>query len=256
MHESPRHATAEQRVAGLPGGAGIEVLAELDLPASEDGDGHAIAIEDAVAGERGELGTGNESADQIERVGTGDRNPCAGTLSSPHLAQRPDCLRQRELLPGEAANEAPAADFAARFQPAINVQQLAPWWQPSGFALEQAPEHYAIAAQQRAGDVLDGAGVPVGPSAWGKRPSARALHAKSGGPPSAAAAGRRLAQARRHEQRAQAAEAVRGHHAEGHELGERVFDLRPQEAGTRDQVIEEGGAVLADELGHGLGIWR
>jgi hypothetical protein len=67
---------------------------------------------------------------------------------------RRDCFRQRELFAGQAGDETPAADFAARFQPVVDRQQLAPRGQPGRFAFQQAPEHHAVAAQQRHGDVF------------------------------------------------------------------------------------------------------
>ena len=51
----------------------------------------------------------------------------------------------------------------------------------------------------------------------------------------------------RHEQRAQAGEAVGSDEAERDQLGQRLLDLRAQQAGAFDQLVEERGAVLADE---------
>ena len=61
-----------------------------------------------------------------------------------------------------------------------------------------------------------------------------------------------LAAVGRHEQRAQAAEAVRGHEAERDQLGERLLDLGAQQAGALDQLVEERRALLPNEVGDRL----
>ena len=50
----------------------------------------------------------------------------------------------------------------------------------------------------------------------------------------------------RHQQRAQAAEAVGGDEAERHQFGQRLLDLGAQQAGAVDQLVEERGAVLRE----------
>ena len=103
-----------------------------------------------------ELRAGGQDADEVQRVGAGQRHEGVGARLAPDLAQHADRLRQRELLAGKAGDEAAAADFAARFEPAIDAQQVAPRRQPWRLAFEQPPEHDAVAAQQRAREVLDG----------------------------------------------------------------------------------------------------
>src|SRR5580704_11823906 len=73
-------------------------------------------------------------------------------------AQQADRIRQGELLAGKAGDETAAADLAARLEPAVDPQQVAPRRQPRRLALEQPPEHDAPAAQQGVGQVLDGVG--------------------------------------------------------------------------------------------------
>ena len=65
----------------------------------------------------------------------------------PRAAGRP--LRAARTARPEAGDEAAAADLAARLEPAVDAQQVAPRRQPVGLALEQAPEHDAVALQQR-----------------------------------------------------------------------------------------------------------
>ena len=78
-----------------------------------------------------------------------------------------------------------------------------------------------------------------------KRPPARAFHAehRRAAPPS----GGGFAQ-----QSAQPGKAVRSDDAERHQLAEGLLDLRTQQAGAFDQLVEERCAVLANEVDDGL----
>ena len=78
------------------------------------------------------------------------------------------------------------------------------------------------------------------------------LHAEGEGAAPPPCARQRLAPVGRHEQRAQAAETVGGDEAERHQLGQRLFDLRRQQAAALDQLVEEGRALGADAFGDGL----
>ena len=87
------------------------------------------------------------------------------------LAQSLDGFGERELFAGHAGDEAAAADFAARFEAAVDAGQLAP---RSGvrFAREEAAEDDAVASQQRAGLRLDGFfAVDVARSGSDQRPA-------------------------------------------------------------------------------------
>src|SRR5438270_898234 len=83
--------------------------------------------------------------------GAGERDQPARRRATPHLAERPDRLRQRELLAREAGDEPPAADVAARLEAAVDAQQVAPRRQPRRLALEHPPEDDAVAPEQRLG---------------------------------------------------------------------------------------------------------
>src|SRR5204863_6654571 len=97
------------------------------------------------------------------------------------LAQHADRVGERVLLARKAGDKTAAADFAARFETAVDAQQVAPRRQPGGFALQQTPEHDSVAAQQSAREMLDGFGrVGRGAAAAGKRPAPGILHAKAG----------------------------------------------------------------------------
>src|SRR5258708_6061717 len=143
----------------------------------------------------------------------------------------PTASGSANFSPENPAPEAPAADVAARLERAVDAQQLAPRRQPRRLALEQPPEHDAVAAQQAARQMLDRLGLGMGPRLLGRaarqRPAPGILHAEEGG--AAAAAPPRVALAGRHEQRAQAAEAVGIDQALRHQLGQRLLGLPAQQ---------------------------
>jgi len=125
------------------------------VAACERGQRNAFAIEQAVAGERGEAGARRQDAGQVERISARQRDERAGIGAASYLAQRADRVGQRKLFAREAGDETAAADLAARFESAIAAQQVAPRRQPGRFAFEYAPEDDAVAAQQRPRDMFD-----------------------------------------------------------------------------------------------------
>src|SRR6516225_9877723 len=70
-HERGRDGAAQQGFARLPLSGGIEVREELHLATCEERHRQATAVEQAVAGQCGELWPGGQDAGEIERVGTG-----------------------------------------------------------------------------------------------------------------------------------------------------------------------------------------
>src|SRR5262249_43169512 len=128
---------------------------EANLAADQRGERHAIAIQDPVAGQRGNSRTGRNESDQVKRIGTAHAEQCAGALSAPCVAEQADRFRSRKLLARHSGDEASATNLATCFQAPVTAQQLAPRRQPLRLALGQAPEHHAIAPEERAGDVLD-----------------------------------------------------------------------------------------------------
>src|SRR6185503_15738958 len=64
--------------------------------------------------------------EEIHGIGGREHDPLVGVLLAAQAAQLLDGLDQRELLPAERLDEAPAADLAARFGRAIERQELAP----------------------------------------------------------------------------------------------------------------------------------
>src|SRR6185295_18932573 len=99
---------------------------------------------------------------------------------SADFAQHADRFGQSELFTGEASDKTAAADLAARLEPAINAQQVAPGRQPCCLTFKQAPKHDAVANHQCACEMLDcfrsGLSPGVGPAS--QRPAASAFHAE------------------------------------------------------------------------------
>ena len=89
-----------------------------------------------------------------------------------------------------------------------------------------------------------------------ERPASRVGHAEQRDAAATARASARASPIRRHEQRAQAAEAVGVDEAQRHELGERLFDLRGQHARALDDLIEERSAVRLDDFDDVRAPWR
>ena len=83
-------------------------------------------------------------------------------------------------------------------------------------------------------------------------PAARVGDAEQGAAAAAAAATGSRSLAGRHQQGAQAGEAVGVHAALGHEFGQGVFQLGLQQARAVEQFVEERGAVLRQPVGHVL----
>ena len=172
------------------------------------------------------------------------------------VAQGADCLRQGELLARHAGDEAPAADLATRLQPPIAAQQVAPGRQPLGLAGDEAPEHHAIALQQRACDEFHGLHI-VRRRRHCRRswfapqqcPAARVLDAKKCRAPPPLLPIQRAAAIRGHQQRTQPAEAVGVDQALGDQFGQGLLHLRAQQAGSLDHLVEEGRAVFGEIFG-------
>ena len=160
-----------------------------------------------------------------------------------------DRVGQRELLAGEAGDEPAAANFAARLQPAIDAQQIAPRRQPSGLlrrAGARRPRRSGRAAcaphvRPRRRELV--AAVRLRARAMDQRPAAAALDVEAQHAPAPPRAGERLALVRRHQQRAQAAEAVGGREPERHQFAERLLELRAQQARGLDELVEEQRAA-------------
>src|SRR5260221_9472340 len=150
-----RWRAAQQRLVCLPVAARVERLEELHLAAGEQRDRQPVAIEQAIAGQRRQLRPRRQDAGEVERVGAGERDEGLRRRAAADLAQEADGVGQGELLAREAGDEAAAAYVAARLEPAIDAQEVAPRRQPGRLALEQTPEDDAVAAQQGMREMLD-----------------------------------------------------------------------------------------------------
>jgi hypothetical protein len=114
-------------------------------------DRQPVLQQDAAAVDRGHARFGREDADQIQRVGRAQHHQLAGLLALAHRAQPPDRVGGGELLAAEAGDEAPAADLAARFQPSVDPDELAPWREVR-LSFDQGTKNDAVALQQRPSD--------------------------------------------------------------------------------------------------------
>src|SRR5687767_12172936 len=113
-----------------------------------------IAIRDERAGGGPNALVGSEDPGKIQRIGGADGDdPAVGGLPA-DLAKLFHGVGQRELFAAHAMDESPAANLAPCFQPSINAGQLAPW-RRARLTREQAPEHDAVPAQERARLNLD-----------------------------------------------------------------------------------------------------
>src|SRR5438270_5032194 len=138
----------DEHAFGLAHVAGFELLQPLSFAGDERRHRNSIAIENAIIRERRNFGPGQDAADEIQRIGGAQRDPGRRWRRAAHLAQQAYRLGERKLLSRDSRNEAAAANLAARFQTSQHAQQLAPWGKPRRLALEQAPEHDPVAAQQ------------------------------------------------------------------------------------------------------------
>src|SRR5439155_13401699 len=133
----------DQRVFNRPRLARLELDDPLYFAADERCDWNAVAVQHAVVRERRYFGSGHDEPDEIQRIRPTDRHQRFGGRCASRLAQQPHRLRQGELLTGDIRHKTATANVAARFKPAQNAQQLAPWWQPRRLTLQHAPANDA-----------------------------------------------------------------------------------------------------------------
>src|SRR5690349_3071038 len=210
--------TLDERALRVACLARFELLDPVHFTARQTGDRDAVAIENAVVGERRDLRTGHDRADEIQRVGCRKRDPGRGRRRAARLAQQGHRFRQGELLARHAGDETAAANLAARLEAPEHAQEVAPGREPRRLALEQAPEHDAITAQQRLRHMLDDLRFRVVHSAdrcvvrsrtAQQGPAARVLDAEQRRATATPAFSQRLPAVRRREERPQSGEAVR-----------------------------------------------
>src|SRR6476619_6793341 len=134
----------------------------IELRSAETPDGAAFPCRDrypvteqnAVARDGRYPLVGREDTDEIQRIGTAHDDQLTAFLQFSNRAHAADRVRQSKLLAAKTGNETPTADFPARFEPAINHDELAPRRQPR-FTREERAENHTVALEQCACDRFD-----------------------------------------------------------------------------------------------------
>jgi hypothetical protein len=208
-----------------------------------------VAIEQLFPRNCGYALAGYDDTREVEGIGRGYRNNVLG-LASASGAERFDGLREGVLFAAEAGEEAAAADLAARFKTAEDVEEIAP---PGGvrFADEEIAEENAVAGEEHLCGGFEGAiGLPrlldwscggvnlfaeEGPTAGGA----------AGGAPAGGLGGAGLAP--RVHDGAKLVESVGCSESSGCELPEGVLGLLAGEVGDALDVVGEAGSTLLEE---------
>ena len=102
-----------------------------------------------AAGDGSGAHAGNDDADEIHGIGSGDGD-LMGTGTAAGVAEGVDGFGEGELLAVEAGDEAASADLTPGFEPAEDVEEIAPFG-GVGLALEEVAEEDAVAAEKHAG---------------------------------------------------------------------------------------------------------
>ena len=208
--------------------AGSSFGEQPDLAAAQHRHRHAVAIQHAVAGQRGKPRPGVRMPARLSGSAPDSDSHSSVVRPAAHLAQQPTASGSANCSPVKPATKRPPRISPRALEPAIARAAARATAAASGLALEQAPEHHAVAAQQRARDVLDRLRRRAARSAAlrrrrDQRPAAGVLDAEQRR--RADGAGRRpAARSPRHQQRAQAGEAVGGDEAERDQLGQRLLE--------------------------------
>src|SRR5262245_43246327 len=143
-----RDSAANQRIASFPLGGRRKLNQESGPAGFEQGYRLTVPEQDSVGWQGRDSAARRKDSDQVQRISGADRDQLARFWSSPNGSQQSNRFRQRKLLSRKPADESTAANFTARFQLAVDHQQLAPRRSQS-FAIEQLAHHDSIAAQQR-----------------------------------------------------------------------------------------------------------
>ena len=98
----------------------------------------AVAVENLVARDGRDAVARNDDADEVHGIGGGDGDD-GGAVAAARDAERLHGFGERVLLASEAREEAAAADLAASFEAAEDVEKVAPFGSV-GFAGECVSE--------------------------------------------------------------------------------------------------------------------
>ena len=106
----------------------------------------AVAVDDLFAGNGGNAVAGNDDSDEVDGIGGGygDNGLAFAGAGGPEGL---DGFGEPVLFAAEAGEEAAATDFAASFEAAEDVEEVAPFG-GVGFAGEEVAEEDSIADEQ------------------------------------------------------------------------------------------------------------
>jgi hypothetical protein len=105
----------------------------------------AVAVEELFAGDGGDAVAGDDDAGEVHGIGGGYRND-GGAVAGASGAEGVDGFGESVLFAAEAGEEAAAADFAAGFEAAEHVEEVAPFG-GVGFAGEEVAEEDAVTGE-------------------------------------------------------------------------------------------------------------
>jgi hypothetical protein len=110
-------------------------------PDSNDATGRAVVVENPVAGVRGDARPGNDDTDEVQRIGSADResNYPGHPRDESHAAFR--SLRAVQTVHPKSRDKTSAANLTTRFESMIEAQQHTPR-QRHAFSFEQTFENY------------------------------------------------------------------------------------------------------------------
>ena len=110
----------------------------------------AVAIEEVFAWDGGDAVAGDDDAGEVHGIGSGYRDD-GGAVAGASGAEGLDGFGQSVLFAAEAGEEAPAADLAAGFETAEDVEEVAPSG-GVGLAGEKVAEEDAVTGEELAGE--------------------------------------------------------------------------------------------------------
>ena len=111
-------------------------------------------VEDLLAGDCGDAVAGNDNTGEVHGICGGYRDD-GGTVAGAGGAKGFDGFGESVLFAAEAGEEAAAANFAAGFKAAEDVEEVAPFG-GVGFAGEEVAEEDSIAGEELAGEGFEG----------------------------------------------------------------------------------------------------
>ena len=114
----------------------------------------AVAVADFAARNGGDAVAGDDGADEVERIGCGYGDE-VGRFAGARGAEGLDGFGEGELLAAKTVDKATAADLAAGFEAAEDVEQIAPFGSV-GLAGEEIAQEDSVAREEGAGVGLKG----------------------------------------------------------------------------------------------------